>query len=174
MLAGHGAFRLYFRHYLTADGVISVGGLSGGLFAKFHAVTGLPPVDRANHDTPEFQAVVDEAEALFASKTTDEWLALLRQVGYPCGPYHLPFDALDDEQVRANDYVVDLEHPVFGSYTTTGMPVRFEKSTAAVSGPSPTLAAHSRQVLHEAGVSPERANALLAEGVVVDDADGAG
>ncbi|MEL7156207.1 MAG: CoA transferase [Actinomycetota bacterium] len=168
VLAGQGAFRLYFRHYLTADGVISVAGLSAPLFARFHEVTGLPPVDRGDHTTPAFQAVVDEAEALFATKTTEEWMSLLRAAGYPCGPYHLPFDALDDEQVRANDYVVDLDHPVFGSYTTTGMPVRFEKSRAEVAGPSPTLAAHTRAVLAQAGLSAERIETLLADGVIAD------
>lgn len=34
---GAGAFRVYFRRYITADGLISVAGLSPGLHAKFHA-----------------------------------------------------------------------------------------------------------------------------------------
>ena len=42
MLVAGGAFQLYFRHYLTADGLISIAGLSPGLIAKWHEVTGLP------------------------------------------------------------------------------------------------------------------------------------
>ena len=34
--AAGGAFRLYFRHYQTADGLISVAGLSAALFQKLH------------------------------------------------------------------------------------------------------------------------------------------
>ncbi len=166
--AGHGAFRLYFRHYLTADGLISVAGLSAGLFAKFHAVTGLPDVDRSDHTTPEFQAVVDKAEELFATRTTAEWLADLRAVGYPCSRYNLPHEALDDEQVRANDFVVDLEHPIFGSYTTTGMPIRFEKAPSGVPGPSPAFAAHTVEVLTEIGFDRATIDGLVADGSVVD------
>ncbi|MEM9564705.1 MAG: CoA transferase, partial [Actinomycetota bacterium] len=166
--AGQGAFRLYFRHYRTADGLISVAGLSAGLFAKFHEVTGLPDVDRSDHTAPAFQAVVDAAEELFTTRTTDEWIAVLQEAGYPCSPYHLPYEALDDEQVRANDFVVDLDHPIFGRYTTTGMPVRFEKSPSGVAGPSPTFAAHTAEVLGEAGLSSARIAELATAGVVVD------
>ena len=166
VLAGQGAFRLYFRHYATADGLISIAGLSPGLIAKFHDITGLGAVDRRDHTTAEFQAVVDQAEALFKSKTTDEWLATLRAAGYPCGPYHLPHEAMADPQAVANDFVVELEHPVFGSYTTTGMPVSFEKSTSAVRGPSPVFAAHTVEVLLEAGIERSRIEGLLGQAVV--------
>ena len=166
--AGQGAFRLYFRHYRTADGLISVAGLSAGLFTKFHQVTGLPQVDRSDHSAPGFLAVVDAAEELFSTRTTAEWLETLRAVGYPCSPYNLPYEALDDPQVRANDFVVDLEHPVFGTYTTTGMPVRFEKAASGVSGPSPTFATHTMEVLAEAGLERRRVAELTAAGIVID------
>ena len=41
MLQGQTAFRLYFRTYATVDGLVSVAGLSPGLYRKFHEVTGL-------------------------------------------------------------------------------------------------------------------------------------
>ena len=41
VVAGQGSFRLYFRHYQTADGLLSIGGLSKGLIAKFHEATGV-------------------------------------------------------------------------------------------------------------------------------------
>ncbi len=168
--AGQGTFQLYFRHYPTADGLLSVAGMSKGLYAKFHAVTGLPFPDTADHTTPEFRAVVDQAEALFATRTTAEWIARLRAVGYPCGPYNLPYEAIEDPQVRANDFVVDLEHPIFGSYTTTGMPVSFEKAASGIPGPSPTFAAHTQEVLGEVGLAPARIAELLAAGSVIDGA----
>lgn len=169
VLAGQGAFRLYFRHYATADGLISVAGLSRGLFAKFHEVTGLERPDGLDPTTDEFARLVDRAEALFATRTSADWLAALRAAGYPCSPYNLPHEAVVDPQVRANDFVVDLDHPVFGRYTTTGMPVSFEKASSGVTGPSPTFAAHTAAVLAEAGLSSERIAELVDAGVVVDD-----
>lgn len=166
--SGQGAFQLYFRHYQTADGLISVAGLSPGLFAKFHEATGLPEVDRNDIATPAFREVVTAAEELFATRTTAEWMEVLRGVGYPCTPYNLPYEALEDPQVRANDFVVDLEHPTFGRYTTTGMPIRFEKAPSGVPGPSPTFAAHTVEVLTELGYSAERITELVEGGTAVD------
>ena len=167
VLAGQGAFHLYFRHYRTADGLISVAGLSAGLFAKFHEITGLPRPDVRDHSAPGFRAVVAAAEELFATRTTAEWLEALRAGGYPCSPYNLPYEALDDPQVRANDFVVDLDHPIFGAYTTTGMPVRFEKAPSGVPGPSPTFAADTVEVLTEVGLDPARIDELIAAAVLL-------
>ncbi len=171
VVAGQGAFQLYFRHYATSDGLVSVAGLSAGLRDKFHEVTGLDYPPRPEPTDPEFRRVVDAAERLFATRTTDEWIAALRAVGYPCGRYNLPVEALSDPQVRANDYAVDLDHPIFGPYTTAGMPIRFGAAEAALAGPSPTFAAHTRTVLGEIGLAPDRIEALVADGTVVAGAD---
>ena len=171
VLAGQGAFRLYFRHYATVDGLISVAGLSAGLIARFHEITGLPVPDRSDHTSAEFQTVVAEAEALFATRTTAEWLDILRSAGYPCSPYNLPHEALTDPQVLANDFAVELDHPVFGSYTTTGMPISFERSPSRVPGPSPVFAAHTAEVLAEAGFAADRIAALIDDGVVLTAAE---
>lgn len=169
VLAGQGSFRLYFRHYKTSDGLISVAGLSPGLHRKFHKITGLPTPPSRDMTTPEFQAVVKQAEELFETKTTAEWIEILRADGYPCGPYHLPHEALEDTQARANDFVVDLEHPIFGTYTTTGMPVSFEKAASGVHKPSPTFASDTNDVLTEAGFDSNRISELVADGVIISN-----
>ncbi len=167
--AGQGAFRLYFRHYKTADGLLSVAGLSRGLWLKFHNITKLPVPDVSDPSTAEFQAIVEQAEALFLQKTTAEWTTILEAAGYPCGPYNLPYEAMADPQVLANDYVVELDHPVFGPYTTAGMPVSFEKAASGIRGPSPVLGADTRDVLVEAGLSDRRIDELAAAAVIIED-----
>lgn len=166
MMRGNGAFRVYFRHYLTADGLISVAGLTLNLWARFHEVTGLPPADVRRAESPEFAQFVSDAEALFLTRTTAEWIDALRAVGYPCGPYHLPIDALDDEQVRANGFAVDIDHPAFGRYTTSGMPLRFSAAPNVPYGPSPGLGQHTGEVLEQLGFSAEEAARLARSGAL--------
>jgi len=166
--AGQGAFQLYFRHYQTADGLISIAGLSTGLMTRFHQLTGLPEVDRSDINDPAFREVVAAAEELFATKTTAEWLSILREGRYPCSPYNLPHEALDDPQVRANEFAVDIEHPIFGRYTTVGMPISFEKAPSGVPGPSPVFAAHTVEVLGEAGLDGGRIAELVDARVIID------
>lgn len=132
-------------------------------------LTKLPVPDATDHNSTEFTEVVDQAERLFAGKTTAHWLEILGDVGYPCGPYNLPYEALEDPQVRANRYVVDLDHPIFGPYTTTGMPVSFEKAPSGITGPSPGFAVHTDEVLAEAGFEPSRIAQLIDWGVVLSN-----
>ena len=166
-----GAFRLYFRHYVTGDGVMSIAGLSPGLIAKFHEVTGVPVPQVRDPQHEEFQAIVAQAEQLFASKTTAEMTELLQSVGYPCGPYNLPHEALVDDQVVANDYVVELEHPTIGTYRASGMPLRMEKSRSEIRSASPPFAVHSREVLAEIGTDADVVERWLSGGTVIDGND---
>ena len=170
VVASAGAFRFYFRHYLTADGLVSVAGLSPRLFAKFHEITGLAwPPDSGNPHEPEFVALIEEAEALFATKTTAEWMELMRAKGYPCSRYNNPQQAVLDPQAEANDYVVDLDHPDFGAYRAAGMPFQYRPTkgadphaaATAVAGRSPRLGEHTLEVLAEIGISATRIDELI-------------
>lgn len=163
-----GAFQLYFRHYRTSDGLISVAAMSPGLFAKFHAATGIDPPTVRDVNDASFQAVVAATEERFASRTSAEWLETLQAAGYPCGPYHLPHEAVFDPQVVANDFVVELEHPSFGSYTTSGMPLAMEKARCEVRGPSPRLAEHTVDVMAEVGLDRQTVEELLGSRTLVD------
>ena len=165
-----GAFQLYFRHYRTADGIISVAAVSSEQFAKFHAATGIDPPTVRDVNDPSFQAVVAAAEERFASRSTADWLEALHEVGYPCGPYNMPHEAVFDPQVVANDFVVELDHPAFGSYTTSGMPLRMEKARCEVRGPSPRLAEDTMDVMAEIGLDRKAVEELLVSGTIVDGA----
>jgi len=167
-MPGQRSFMLYFRHYATSDGLITVAGLSRGLIAKFHDATGItrPPGSSGIGD-PEFQQAVAEAESLFASESTDHWMSVLRGAGFPCGRYNLPFEALSDPQVRANWFVDDFHHPVIGNYTTPGMPVQFSETPVGFTNPSPEFAVHTREVLGQIGLGPDEIDSLVANLTVV-------
>ena len=167
-----GAFKLYFRTYLTADGMIAVAGLTASLHAKFHAATGIPtpgaPGPSGTGGEIGFDEVVEAAEARFRERTTAEWAETLRAVEYPCGPYNLPYEALDDPQIRANDYIVDFEHPTIGRYSASGMPLRFSAAPGPALARSPMFGEHTREVLAELGLAARSVEELVADGVVRD------
>ncbi|MDH3678409.1 MAG: CoA transferase [Acidimicrobiia bacterium] len=153
VLAGQGAFQLYFRHYGTSDGLIAIAGLSAGLIAKFHEVTGVArPSDPSAVEDPGFQTVVAAAEAVFRSRSTADWLEVLREAGVPSSRYNTPVESIREEQAEVNGFVTDLEHPVFGSYRTVGMPFLMERTPTRIAGPSPTFGQHTDEVLAEIGL----------------------
>jgi crotonobetainyl-CoA:carnitine CoA-transferase CaiB-like acyl-CoA transferase len=61
--------------------------------------------------------------ARFGTRTTAEWLDRLRG-RVPCAPVNDVRQALADEQVRARDMIVEVEHPEFGTLKEVRSPIR--------------------------------------------------
>ena len=76
-------------------------------------------------------------------------------------------DLPDDPQVRANDYVVEVDHPAHGPTPMLGVPVRLSATPGAVRAPAPELGQHTEEVLRDiVGWSEEEIAAARAEGAV--------
>ncbi len=150
-----GAFLLYFRHYQTADGFVSVGCLSPALFARFHAATGITsPIDvGARPGTPAFYDIIAEAEATFHRRTTDAWMDDFLGQGVPCSRFNLPHEVLDDPQVVANGFRSDIDHPETGGYVSPAFPLSLSESVPEDDTPSPTLGQHTAELLAAAGLT---------------------
>ncbi len=149
-----GFANIYFRHYRTADGFISVGCLSPQLNARFRAATGVnDPRQEPGFElgTPQSMdqlgELVREVEALFASRTTGEWLETLRAGKVPCGPLNFPPDVFNDPQLIENEYIVEVEHPLFGPYKTFGPALKMDATPTRITAPPPQLDQHTDEVL---------------------------
>ena len=164
---------VYFRHYRTRDGFLSVGCLSPRLNQRFREATGL--VDpRGARDFDEaseagqaaLRLLATEAEALFAERSTEDWLATLREHGVPCARLNFPHEIFDDPQARANGYIEDLEHPALGPYQAVSSPLKLETTPLRGQGPPPALGAHTDEVLAEVGLAADVVKRLREERVV--------
>ena len=164
---------IYFRHYRTADGLISVGCLSPVLNRRFREATGIsdPRTDRSfEPGTSEGRAAIDamvsSAEATLRSRTSREWLNHFKAAGVPAGPFNFPTEAMFDEQAVANDFVREYDHPLVGRYRSFGSIVRMDESPVGPRGPAPTLGQHTDEVLGELGFSADHIAALHASNTI--------
>jgi CoA:oxalate CoA-transferase len=74
---------------------------------------------------------------------------------------------VDDAQVLANDYVVELNHPIHGRIKMPGFPVKLDKTPAALRTPAPVLGQHTEEILTQiAGYSPEEIAELKRDGII--------
>jgi crotonobetainyl-CoA:carnitine CoA-transferase CaiB-like acyl-CoA transferase len=81
------------------------------------------------------------------TKTTDEWLALLR--GHvPCAPVYDVEQALKDEQVLAREMVITVDHPRFGPLREVGCPVKIDDVRPRY-GPASRLGADTEDLLRD-------------------------
>jgi formyl-CoA transferase len=93
-------------------------------------------------------------------------LAMLNKHNIPCGPILSTKEIIEDESLRANDIVVNVEHPQRGEFTTVGMPIKLSDSPAEVER-SPLLGEHNRDIyVHELGVDEAELSELAANGVI--------
>lgn len=103
------------------------------------------------------------------TKTTAEWLELLRAADIWCGPVYGYADLVEDEQIKHNGTFVEYEHPTEGHVKTPGFPIRFSKTPSTVARGAPVVGQHSRDVLIEAGYEDAEIEALLAKGAVAEN-----
>lgn len=104
------------------------------------------PSRRENSE--EAVRILDET---FATKPREEWLRLFKEGPGEviCGPVHDTEDLVDDPQTEANNYIIDFDHPVFGTIKMPGIPVGFSKTPGAVRREAPEFGQHTEEILTE-------------------------
>jgi crotonobetainyl-CoA:carnitine CoA-transferase CaiB-like acyl-CoA transferase len=80
--------------------------------------------------------------------------------------------ALEDEQVRARDMILEVEHPRFGRIRQVASPIKTE-GMGAGPAPGPRLGQHTDELLRDLlGYSPEAIAALRAAGAIAEGPTG--
>lgn len=119
-----------FQAFPSADGWIVVACPKEKFWRRLTAVMGRPELADdpryASFDARRTHAdsLLPVLEAVFGTRTTQEWLDLLRPAGVPCGPVNSVREALGDPHTAARQMVVQTEHPHFGSLRQVATAVR--------------------------------------------------
>ena len=168
---GHAYLPTIWRVFKTSDTYVVVGGLPENRWPKFCAALDLPEIE---HD-PRFEGYgvrmsnIDELYELlderFLTKTSAEWMELLKDADCICAPVATYEDLLNDPQVRANEYIVEVDHPTQGRLSVVGAPWRFSETPAEIAAAAPELGQHNEEILQELGYSWERIEELQSQGV---------
>lgn len=112
--------------------------------------------------------LIEILDAHFLTKPRHEWERILAQdpsmVFERVQKLH---DLRDDPQVLANEYIVDMEHPVYGQVPVQPFAIRLNQTPTKGRRPAPELGEHNLNVLvDELGYRPEQVAELIACGAV--------
>jgi crotonobetainyl-CoA:carnitine CoA-transferase CaiB-like acyl-CoA transferase len=93
------------------------------------------------------QELIGLLDRVFATRPREEWLRRLREAGLIVAPVNTYAEVANDPQVRENDYIVPVEHPVLGPSLMVGFPIRFSATPVKMGPTAPQLGQHTEEVL---------------------------
>ncbi|MCA0423422.1 MAG: CoA transferase [Proteobacteria bacterium] len=100
------------------------------------------------------------------TRSSAEWLKLMREADIWCGPVYNYQDLVDDPQIKHNGTFVEYEHPTEGHIRAPGFPIRFSKTPSRIERGAPLTGQHTREVLEEAGFDAARIARLEKSGAI--------
>jgi crotonobetainyl-CoA:carnitine CoA-transferase CaiB-like acyl-CoA transferase len=163
-----------YRPYACSDGHVALGALEGKFWKAFCAGIG-----REDLIDQQFQplgsAVHQEVEAIFKSRTRDEWEAFAAQHDCCLTPILTLDETLESELVKARAMVAPLTQPgAEKPVRLLGAPVKFSATPADTDRlPGPGFGEHTDEVLAAAGYSADEIAAMLEAVAVAGPPDGA-
>jgi crotonobetainyl-CoA:carnitine CoA-transferase CaiB-like acyl-CoA transferase len=112
--------------------------------------------------------LVELVDAQVITRPAADWIDALRTADIPCTVVQDYAMIAEDPQARANGYIHEEQHPVWGRVRTQGPVARLSRSPASVRRHAPIRPGdHSGEILREAGFTDDESSALAADGVVL-------
>jgi crotonobetainyl-CoA:carnitine CoA-transferase CaiB-like acyl-CoA transferase len=143
-----------FQNFQTSDGWVVVACAKEKFWERLTEAIGRPELA----DDPRYATfalrrehadrLLPELELTFKSRTTEDWLRLLGDVGIPCGKVNDVEEALLDPLVTERRLIVETDHPGLGRVRQVAGPVRVG-SFAPVDRRGPLLGEHNVEVLED-------------------------
>ncbi|MCK9495276.1 MAG: CoA transferase [Dehalococcoidia bacterium] len=118
------------------------------------------PFDRAEHK----DALVEEFERHFRTRTSTEWCERLTSADVPNAPVLDYAGLAEHPQFWENGYLQEIDHPNLGRMRVTGPAIRMSATPTSVQGGGPELGQHTEEVLLAAGFTWDEVAALRESG----------
>ena len=101
------------------------------------------------------------------TRTSADWLERLDREEVPSAPVLGRHEVIDHPQIRANEMIVEEDHPVAGPIRQARPAARFDRTPARIRGPAPEIGADTMALLGELGCTAAEIDELVASGAVV-------
>ena len=143
----------------TTDGaLVMVGAFKANPLRDISAALGIEDLSKDYPDLAAQRAskpyLQQRFREVFATNTTEHWIARLEEQDLLCAPVRALGEALDDPQTVINGMLLDFDHPVLGPLTVVGSPVHMSDAPLVLRHAPPRLGEHTDEILSEFGLQP--------------------
>jgi formyl-CoA transferase len=124
------------------------------VWAKLCQVIGKPEwIEDPDYATPDarlprLKHIFDTIEQWTMTKTKLEVMDILNPLDIPCGPILSMQELAEEPSLRATGTIVEVDHPLRGTYLTVGNPIKLSDSPTEVRR-SPLLGEHTDEILRD-------------------------
>jgi crotonobetainyl-CoA:carnitine CoA-transferase CaiB-like acyl-CoA transferase len=144
-----------YQAVMATDGYFVIGAANQKLWLTFLDVVGRPELNSDPRFSTNALRVANRIELIeilkptMAKRTVHEWVEALLGAGVPAAPIYNYEQALATDHVAAREMVINIPHPVEGSFRALGFPVKMRGTPQQVRFPPPLLDQHSDEIRRE-------------------------
>jgi CoA:oxalate CoA-transferase len=120
-------------------------------------------IEARGKNAKELVAILDQR---FATKTREEWIRTLKEESCIFTLIQTPLEVSSDPQAFANNYFINVPHPVWGKIKMVGFPWDFSETPASWRREAPGFGQHTEEILAEIGYTREEIVTLREEGAI--------
>ncbi|HET7578316.1 MAG TPA: CaiB/BaiF CoA-transferase family protein [Bacillales bacterium] len=150
-----------YQTFETQDGEMVVAVGNDGQFKRYCIVIGMEKLaeDERFKTNPKRlehrETLIPMLEEAMKTKTSKEWLSLFNEKGIPCGPINNMAQLFNEEQVKAREMLVEVDHTTAGKIPLVGSPLKFSRTPVEIDRHPPLAGEHTEEVLHELGMTEQ-------------------
>ena len=162
-----------YQDFPTADGYMIIAVGNNEQFKKLCSVLGKDDWVTKQEYATNAERVQNRDQLIPAmaqitrTAPTESWLALMRQVGVPCGPINTLDGVFSDPQVQHRGMEISLPSDSGDDISMVASPINLSGTPVSYRYPPPSLGQHSREVLEQwLEMGPDTIELLIQKGVI--------
>ena len=141
-----------YNSFTTSDGFVVIAVITDEFWQSLKSVVNVSSLDDSKFDSSidrlKNQAFIEnELNKVLSTQTSDHWIDKLNKAKVPCAPINKFSDALNDEQVKHRNMIVEVEHPDGGFVKMPGNPVKMSYTNEESYSSPPHLGTNTREIL---------------------------